>query len=465
MNPFREQYLKDKEKAAKELFERIKDNPKPDIADLWSLTEDYFIEWRKLHDFPKLLSHFDKTLLLFKEWKSDNKLNDDILLKNGELTPFFEKKKLSKKKKLFLIEQTHENKTRTFVSYKKLEGEKQNFGEKFHFKVLLEFYSYLDWLEQRGKSENILNINSRTAPASDYESVSIHADVYSASKDFELLKMDGVDAPVNGFGILLRGKRLEFVNVCGLRLKGEINFGEEGNLSFSYCACDNMLAEQLKMPLLRFEHCSVTNFKIVDSKIQQWRFYDSQVSGDFENTQFRSVSIWGGYFNPVMKGCTIFDFDIEKDKSLPDKNLYAYKILKKMYADQGDDVNAIKYFIKEHNFLRLNSKGLNKISKTISFLYWGYGRKPLRILWVSLLTLCVFSAIYWINRDLIVLNNGTPIDLTVWDCIYFSSTTFTTLGYGDYSPTSYLRIIAVFESFFGVLNAGFLIAGLATNKY
>jgi hypothetical protein len=95
MNPHREQWLKDREKADVELFEKIKDNSQPDIADLWSLSEDRFIEWRKRHDFPHLLSHFDKTLLLFKEWKDDNKITNEAIIANGEITPFLENKQFS----------------------------------------------------------------------------------------------------------------------------------------------------------------------------------------------------------------------------------------------------------------------------------------------------------------------------------------------------------------------------------
>jgi hypothetical protein len=78
MNDFRKQLLDEIENSDKALFESIKDNPKPKPEELWQLSEKRFIDWRKIHDFPKLLKHFDDKLLLFKEWKEDNKLTDDI---------------------------------------------------------------------------------------------------------------------------------------------------------------------------------------------------------------------------------------------------------------------------------------------------------------------------------------------------------------------------------------------------
>jgi hypothetical protein len=465
MNKLRELLLQEREAKAKELFEAVKDNPNPEIFQLWELTEVYFIEWRKRHDFPKLLKHFNKTLLLFVYWKSDNKLTDEIIINTGYLTRFLEHKKISKNKTLYLVEQTFNGKTSTFVSDNPLNGERTEFGAKYRFKIILKFHSYLDWLKQKGHSQKILNINSRTAPNSKHEKVSIHADIYSKSDDFELLKMGGIIAPSDGFGILMRGKRLEFVNICGLELHGQIYFGEEGNLSCSYCACDNLKAINLNMSSLWFEHCSLTNFEITNSKINSWRFYDCQVTGDFKNVQFNNVTIWGGQFRPIMQDCTMFNVDIEHDPSLKDSNYYAYKLFKKVYVDNGDDTNAIKYFIKEHDFIRKNSKGFQKILKTISYLYWGYGRKPQRIILNSLFFVVAFSLVYWIKSDHIVLNNGTLVTMSYIDCLYFSSTTFATLGYGDYSPIGILRIAAVAQSFLGVLNAGFLVVGLASNKY
>jgi len=48
MNMFREQMLKNLKSADLALFEKIKDNSRPDITDLLSPSEERFIEWRKM---------------------------------------------------------------------------------------------------------------------------------------------------------------------------------------------------------------------------------------------------------------------------------------------------------------------------------------------------------------------------------------------------------------------------------
>lgn len=465
MNPFREQMLKDQEQADLELFEKIKNNSKPAIHDLWSLSEERFIEWRKLNDFPILLNHFDKVLTLFKEWKVANKLTNEVIIANGEITPFIENKKLSKDKTLYLTKQTGDGKSRTFVGYGKIEGEKSDFGKTFNYEIIQSFTSYLDWLKTKGKTQQILYINSRHAPESEHERVFIHADVYAPKSDFELLKMGGVDIPINGFGLLYRGKKMEFVNLCGLKLKGEIHFGELGNLSCSYCACDNWEASDFSMPMLNFEHCTVHNFNLKKSTLLQWTFYNSSVSGDFTNVKLANVRIFGGNFSPIMQDCSLFEIEVKTDSPIPDNNFYAYKTFKKIYANQGEDDKAKYFFIRENEHLRQRLKGWKFFTKSLSYYYWEYGRKPHRIIYYSLSIIFVFGFLYWFNKDCIALNSTSIKDFTLWDGFYFSTTTYTTLGYGDLSPLSGLRILTSIEAFLGVINMGFLIAGYSNNKY
>ena len=77
----------------------------------------------------------------------------------------------------------------------------------------------------------------------------------------------------------------------------------------------------------------------------------------------------------------------------------------------------------------------------------------------------IFGFLYWLNRESIALNSSAIKSFTIWDGFYFSTTTYTTLGYGDLSPLSRLRILTSIEAFLGVINMGFLIAGYSSNKY
>lgn len=467
MNTSRENWLKKREENDISLFEKIKNNSSPDISDLWALSEERFIEWRKLHDFPILLGHFDKVLTDFRDWKYENGLTNEIVIESGEITPFLEKKRSSKKDKaLYLTKYEFEGKDKTFVSYQMLEGKKEYFGRIYNFSLLQKFTPYLDWLAKKGKTEEILKINSRHGPKSDYERVFIHADIYAQKTGFELLKMGGVSVPVDGLGILHRGKRMEFVNLSGLKFQGETLFGEEGNLSCSYCACDNWIAEKLDMSLLRLSHCSVENFTLINSKLQQWEFYDCNVTGDFFVSKLYHVKITGGRFEPVMMDCKLSDTDVSEDSNIPNDNFFAYKTFKKIYQNQGDDDKAREYFVLENEFIRskLRRLSLKYVTKSISYFYWQYGNKPHRIIYFSVLIILICGLIFWKNSDLIALNSSI-ICFNFWDGLYFSTITFTTVGYGDLIPIGWLKILTSIEAFLGVINMGFLIGGYSNTKY
>jgi hypothetical protein len=60
------------------------------------------------------------------------------------------------------------------------------------------------------------------------------------------------------------------------------------------------------------------------------------------------------------------------------------------------------------------------------------------------------------------LMGGRPIDL--WNCIYFSVVTFTSLGYGDIVPRGFSKVIACIEVIVGLAYLGIFIAKLSSAK-
>jgi len=59
---------------------------------------------------------------------------------------------------------------------------------------------------------------------------------------------------------------------------------------------------------------------------------------------------------------------------------------------------------------------------------------------------------------------GKNILMIFLNSCYFSIVTFTTLGYGDLTPTGGLKVIAAFEALFVAITMGFLVAGLTKNS-
>lgn len=95
------------------------------------------------------------------------------------------------------------------------------------------------------------------------------------------------------------------------------------------------------------------------------------------------------------------------------------------------------------------------VSKAVD-LFCGYGELPHRVVMVSIATIILCAFLY--------LFTGLSFDGTVrrfeweqgWsnvelfaDCLYYSVVTFTTLGYGDFTPIGLSRLIAAMEAFAG----------------
>jgi hypothetical protein len=80
---------------------------------------------------------------------------------------------------------------------------------------------------------------------------------------------------------------------------------------------------------------------------------------------------------------------------------------------------------------------------------YGYGEKPGRVIVSAILVILLFASLFMIFG---ITNVGIEFNTSnnFLDCMYFSTITFTTLGYGDFRPLEGLgRILAGSEAFIG----------------
>ncbi|MDD1004968.1 potassium channel family protein [Pseudomonas sp. TNT2022 ID642] len=84
----------------------------------------------------------------------------------------------------------------------------------------------------------------------------------------------------------------------------------------------------------------------------------------------------------------------------------------------------------------------------------------LKLLTILAVVILIFAAAYFFLSQ--QPNTGLSKDekhiAGVWDCIYFSVVTITTLGYGDLAPTGVTRLLAALEALFGLIFAGYSIS-------
>jgi hypothetical protein len=132
-------------------------------------------------------------------------------------------------------------------------------------------------------------------------------------------------------------------------------------------------------------------------------------------------------------------------------------------------------FLLRHSDYHLNKRDRSKIKyisglssipqKYMRFLYHLYGGllKPYRIVLLMLLSIMVFSIIFYFSEANFIINSvEQPLSFT--EALYFSGISFTTIGYGDISPIGFIRYIAIMEGLIGVILSGAFLVSL-TRKY
>ncbi|MBG0761870.1 hypothetical protein BOO22_20955 [Vibrio cidicii] len=125
----------------------------------------------------------------------------------------------------------------------------------------------------------------------------------------------------------------------------------------------------------------------------------------------------------------------------------------------------VKKFIRPKSLFPLLKYRFKWLVSMVNSIVWGYGERPLRIILFAVFVVSLYAGVYnlvdWVDKD------GNSYDLSLFDSFYYSVVTFSTLGYGDITPTTdILKILAGSEALIGALTIGLLIAGFSNkNRY
>ncbi|MFA6667643.1 MAG: potassium channel family protein [Bacilli bacterium] len=480
------------EREAEEL-KVIIDKPFLDSETIWNMYPNNFYKWRVKHDYPRILSHFSKKLQSFDTWKKEYGFTDEMLMQFGIsncINP-----NPSKDKRKFIVERTLEKERTKFISYQNIDKKHYRLGPNpVNHKVLSEFIGYIDWCNLKRikimpdwRDNSILSRFSSSHPVGQPLNIQI-----SILDGLELLKIGGIEVKSDAFG-MIKPKYFEFTNANHLVLSGRLSTGGH-QLIFENSYIDNLICSDFDLSLVEFRNCKASNIQASNSNFQQWGFSLSNISGKAYNSDFKKVSIFGGSFDIDFKDCTFYQVDArpinKNDISLDN----TFRTFKKVYANQGDDKKAIEYFLLEKAVERIKTKHqifsyqrwgiftetkfekfknnlIHTLSSTLKFLslwinnfYWGYGRKPFRVVRNSLIIIIAYSFFYYFLQTHFKMPEHQT-SMTILDCIYYSSSTFTTLSFGDFIPLGHLRVLAASEALFGGLSLGFLVAGFSNFKY
>ena len=126
-----------------------------------------------------------------------------------------------------------------------------------------------------------------------------------------------------------------------------------------------------------------------------------------------------------------------------------YKQLKSLYKNSSLHEKADEMHLNEWRARRLlkKSKFLQLLDYVFGDLVSRYGTSYLAVLFWSMILIMACSIVYLTPQSLAF--HGDKINPNIFETIYFSIVTFTTLGYGDYSAVGAMRFVAATEAFMG----------------
>ncbi len=146
----------------------------------------------------------------------------------------------------------------------------------------------------------------------------------------------------------------------------------------------------------------------------------------------------------------------------------AYRNLKRYFISHGKYNDASWASFKEKTMERKRlkkDKNIAYIPVALMGLLCGYGEKPHRVILSSSVIMFLYAAAFYLLKAVRYPTDKNYV-LNIWDHVYYSVVTFTTLGYGDIVPriAPLYKMLAVSEAFVGAFMMGLFVFTLA-RKY
>jgi len=275
--------------------------------------------------------------------------------------------------------------------------------------------------------------------------------------------LPGVNDPELEYGVDLRGISLSGFDFR-IPVQEDDGFSEQlailSNIHFEGATLRHCNFQEGKIHDCDFEDTQLAHSDFKNAHLTNCSFEDTDMTGvDFINSNLTNCNFSNAELNDISTAGAIID---EKStfgkelKSETEKNYHAaaieYKQIKEMYKssslhEQADNFHYREMVAKRKSISRLNPT--RWFSYIFGDLLCKYGTSFINVFLASVLVV-VACALSFQIFDSLMFYNAKVTNYTFLDSLYFSITTFTTLGYGDYHAVGAVRFVAAAESFIGI---------------
>lgn len=467
--------------------------------------DEDFNNWRRQHDFPRIVEFLFDNLPYFALWLSEQVgLTVEDLLFHGpsRFIRSYEEEayyiKYDADVSLFSDTPSKETLKYTFVSKNEIENTSR-------LKILqkVKFTSYIDWAFFNkdwafpNKLKDIRDISLCLAPSGITSKTPDYLDSHSniqfniplfmpnipwkllkskasskAPPRLELLKLGGKEVEVrNG---VIGEKNLEFANIDNLRLISPII------TSFQTIAFSTLRNLKIagSVHAITFHKCS-TNITVVDGNLTSCKFEHGDYQIELKNSKLVRTLIKTRQLGLKLSDTEVldcrFEYSVPFSFSAKEKRDF-HKSAKMIFSHLGYPDQAGEHFLQEKKSERKNmwevfssfKLGVKIAARlyallgfarmSIQELYWGYGERPLNIILSSIGLILTISLLCYFKQD-----SSTYGD--VMKSITFSFQSFTNITVTEIKQTSeWLNMLGAVMSFFGLMSVGLLVASLSSKS-
>lgn len=255
-------------------------------------------------------------------------------------------------------------------------------------------------------------------------------------------------------------------------------FGGDVSMQNVFCAQElNLQGARFSGPL-RLDHANINRrLNLAGAHLNGISFYQAVLDVmvlEREQVEDNLIYQRSGDFGRLKEEYLILKASYQERGKFEEED-WAYRHYKRCERKRLSEERRARLCAPRHLLRRAGSLcGLawNAIVKVIIDWGTGYGTQPLRVAVIAILVIAMFGSIYWgsscyhlaqapVSQPLIIFEgpeygNLPPLEVArqvgFLDYVYFSTTTFTTMGFGDSHPNhrSWIRYVVMLEAIAGV---------------